>query len=169
MRQRVSIAMALAQQPLLVIADEPTTALDVTTQAQVLALLNERVTTTGAALLLITHDLGVVAGHCDTTVVMYAGRIVEYGPTSAVLNAPGHPYTEALVRSGEALRDPAADRLPVIAGAPPLPGEHPVGCPFAPRCARREGDPQCVEVTPELERLEVTRVACHHAELEVLG
>jgi oligopeptide/dipeptide ABC transporter ATP-binding protein len=168
MRQRVSIAMALVHQPTLVIADEPTTALDVTTQAQVLALLNERVTMTGAALMLITHDLGVVAGHCDTTVVLYGGRVVEHGPTDAVLSAPRHPYTEALVRSERALRDPGVDRLPVIPGAPPLPGEHAVGCPFAPRCPRRNGDPRCEQATPMLSAAGLDRqVACHHAAVGV--
>ncbi|MEQ6898788.1 ABC transporter ATP-binding protein [Microbacterium sp. KR10-403] len=114
MRQRVAIAIALVNDPVLVIADEPTTALDVTTQAHVLDLLEARVTERDAALLLITHDLGVVADRCELTGVMYRGRLVEWGDTSRVLTDPEHPYTRALVECSHAVIDSDADRLPTM-------------------------------------------------------
>jgi oligopeptide transport system ATP-binding protein len=134
MRQRVMIAMALALGPKVLIADEPTTALDVTVQAQILELLDDLRAETGMGLLMITHDLGVVAESADRVAVMYAGRIVETGPTDAVLASPAHPYTEGLLASvprGQAGRE---ERLRPIPGAPPSLARIPPGCPFHPRC-----------------------------------
>jgi len=132
-RQRVMIAMALACQPRLLVADEPTTALDVTVQAQILELLDRLRRELGMAVLLITHDLGVVAEYCDRVMVMYAGRIVEEGPVTRVFAGPRHRYTEALLRSIPAANEPGR-RLPSIPGAVPKPGERGQGCTFAPRC-----------------------------------
>jgi peptide/nickel transport system ATP-binding protein len=133
MRQRVMIALALACEPKLVIADEPTTALDVMTQAQVLALLEELRRDLGLALLLITHDLGVIAETCDRVAMMYAGRIVETGPTRTVFAQAQHPYTQRLLG---AFPQVGGDRAlpPAIPGTPPDPAELPAGCPFHPRC-----------------------------------
>ena len=114
MRQRVAIAIALVNNPSVVIADEPTTALDVTTQANVLRVLDERVLTQGCALVLVTHDLGVVSDHCDTTVVMHGGQAVESGCTKEVLSSPSHHYTQALVECHNALDDRALRRLPAL-------------------------------------------------------
>jgi oligopeptide/dipeptide ABC transporter ATP-binding protein len=133
MRQRVMIAMALACRPALLVADEPTTALDVTVQAQVLDLLEELRARLGMALLLITHDLGVVARTVRRVYVMYCGKVVEEGPVEGILEDPGHPYTRGLLESvprmGRRTR-----RLSAIPGAVPPPGKLPPGCPFAPRC-----------------------------------
>jgi oligopeptide transport system ATP-binding protein len=134
MRQRVMIAMALALDPKVLIADEPTTALDVTVQAQILELLDDLRAETGMGLLLITHDLGVVAETADRVAVMYAGRIVETGPTDAVLSAPAHPYTEGLLASVPRGQSGREERLRPIAGAPPSLARIPSGCPFHPRC-----------------------------------
>jgi len=137
MRQRVMIAMALACQPELLIADEPTTALDVTIQAQILELIKRLKSETGASVILITHDLGVVAGMTDHLIVMYAGRIFEQAPTAELFQRPGNPYTRGLLRS---VPDPtvAQGRLYQIPGLPPDLAHLPVGCPFAPRCERAE-------------------------------
>lgn len=148
MRQRVMIAMALSCEPDLLIADEPTTALDVTIQAQVLELLDRLRSDLGMALLLITHDLGVVAGIADMLAVMYAGRIVESGPTATVLAAPRHPYTRALLASVPRLDHPRGERLRPIEGAPPDLGMPLDGCPFRPRCTH--AIPRCLE-EPELQ------------------
>jgi oligopeptide/dipeptide ABC transporter ATP-binding protein len=134
MRQRVMIAMAIACNPRLLIADEPTTALDVTIQAQILALLSDRRRALGMAMILITHDLGVIAQHADRLAVMYAGRIVETGTTEQVFAGPSHPYTEALMRSIPALA-PEGEELPAIPGTVPALSDLPPGCRFAPRCA----------------------------------
>jgi peptide/nickel transport system ATP-binding protein len=133
MRQRVMIALALACDPAVVIADEPTTALDVLTQAQVLALLEELRRDLGLALLLITHDLGVIAETCDRVAVMYAGSIVETGPTETVFGVPQHPYTQRLLG---AFPQVGSERIlpPAIPGAPPDPEAPPTGCRFHPRC-----------------------------------
>jgi oligopeptide transport system ATP-binding protein len=134
MRQRVMIAMATLCHPEVLIADEPTTALDVTVQAQVLRLLDGLKKHTGTSLVLITHDLGVVAGLCDRVLIMYAGRAVELGPVREIFRRPAHPYTQALLRSMPSLViDPARD-LPVIPGQPPDLENLPAGCAFASRC-----------------------------------
>jgi oligopeptide/dipeptide ABC transporter ATP-binding protein len=135
LKQRAMIAMALAARPRLLVADEPTTALDVTIQAQILDLLRELGRELGMAVLLITHDLGVVNELADRVAVMYAGRIVEEGPRAAVLGAPRHPYTEGLLRSLPA-RARRGERLVEIPGAVPPPEAWAVGCRFAPRCPR---------------------------------
>ncbi len=136
MRQRAMIAMALACDPVLLIADEPTTALDVTIQAQILDLLRQLRQEQGMALLIITHDLGVVAGIADRLAVMYAGRIVETGPTEVVLAQPRHPYTVGLLRSLPRLDRPRQAALTPIEGSPPDLASDIVGCPFRPRCGR---------------------------------
>lgn len=157
MRSRVGIAMALLCEPELLIADEPTTALDVTVQAEILSLLAELRARLGMALLLITHDLGVVAGACDRVAVMYAGRVVETAPAEALFRVPAHPYTAALLAAVPRLDAPDAGAIP---GAPPEPGEVHPGCAFAPRC-RRVFTP-CREAVPVLKRrTAVSWVACH--------
>jgi peptide/nickel transport system permease protein len=137
MRQRVCIAMALANDPDLIIADEPTTALDVTVQAQILKLLRQLSEDHGSAVLFITHDFGVVSELCDRVAVMYAGRIVEIGPTEAVLNNPAHPYTRKLIDCVPILGQPHR-RLDAIEGMPPPADRLPDGCAFAERCAFAE-------------------------------
>jgi len=138
MRQRVMIAMALALEPRLLIADEPTTALDVTIQAQVLELIKDLTAKTGTAVILITHDLGVVAGMTQRVNVMYAGFIVETGSTMAIFERPSHPYTVGLLHSIPRLDESEDGDLIPIEGTPPNQRQAPVGCPFAPRCAWRE-------------------------------
>jgi oligopeptide/dipeptide ABC transporter ATP-binding protein len=149
MRQRAMIAMALACEPSLLIADEPTTALDVTIQAQILDLIGRLRTELGMAVLLITHDLGVVAGFADRVAVMYAGRIVETGLTEEVLEQPRHPYTVGLLRSMPRLDRVRQARLTPIEGSPPDLSGDLVGCAFAPRCAWRIEI--CRSVDPALE------------------
>jgi oligopeptide/dipeptide ABC transporter ATP-binding protein len=134
MRQRVLIAMALACEPELLVADEPTTALDVTIQAQILELIGELQERLQLAVLLITHDLGVVAGMADRVAVMYAGRIVETAPIADLFAEPRHPYTRALLASVPRIDAVAAGRLHAIPGTPPLLWALPDGCPFRPRC-----------------------------------
>lgn len=131
MRQRVMLAVALACEPSLLIADEPTTALDVTVQAQMLELLRSLVERYGMAVIFISHDLGVIAEVCDRVTVLYAGQVIESGLVGEIIEAPRHPYTEGLLRSV-----PGDDDLPLwwIEGSPPLPGQMPAGCRFAPRC-----------------------------------
>ena len=146
MNQRVGIAMALASQPKLLIADEPTTALDVTIQAQILDLLRRLQRETGMGLLLVTHDLGVVAEMADRVAVMYAGRIVEVAPAADLFARPQHPYTRGLIASIPRLEG-AIDRLPAIEGNVPSLDDLPAGCRFAPRCGYaiercRTGDPR---------------------------
>jgi oligopeptide/dipeptide ABC transporter ATP-binding protein len=154
MRQRVCIAMALLCNPEVLIADEPTTMLDVTIQSQILELLRDLRKQRGMSILFITHDLGVVAELCDRVVVMYAGRIVEQGPTSELLNNPLHPYTEALLRSTPRVEEKGGGELFPIAGLPPrLSGEKLTECAFAQRCTRvregcRDGEP-ALSATPD--------------------
>jgi oligopeptide transport system ATP-binding protein len=149
MRQRVMIAMALACQPKLIIADEPTTALDVTVQAQILDLLKELTRETGSALILITHDLGVVARYADRVVVMYGGRIIETAPARELYRSPRHPYTRGLMASVPRLDGDAGRRLVPIDGQPPDLAALPPGCAFAPRCA--VAMPRCGCERPALE------------------
>jgi peptide/nickel transport system ATP-binding protein len=134
LRQRAMIAMALSCGPRILIADEPTTALDVTTQAQILDLLRELQEREGMTIILITHNLGVVAEMCDEVVVMYLGRVVEQGPVDAIFHAPKHPYTQALLRSIPSIHATVRAELPTIAGSIPHPYNRPAGCPFYPRC-----------------------------------
>ncbi|MGH7307782.1 MAG: ABC transporter ATP-binding protein [Candidatus Rokuibacteriota bacterium] len=134
LRQRAMIAMALSCQPTLLIADEPTTALDVTTQTQILELMRQLQQEDGMAIMLITHDLGVVAEIATDVAVMYLGRVVEQGPVDAIFHAPRHPYTRALLRSIPSIRSQSRERLTPIAGAVPHPYDRPTGCPFHPRC-----------------------------------
>ena len=154
MRQRTMIAMALACQPRLIIADEPTTALDVTVQAQILDLLKELTHETGSALILITHDLGVVARYANTVAVMYAGRIVEQATATELYARPRHHYTRGLLASISRLDGQAGRRLVPIAGQPPDLARLPAGCAFAPRCGRadsgcRAARPVLREVAPQ--------------------
>ena len=163
MRQRVMIAMALACQPRLLLADEPTTALDVTIQAQILELLRRLQQQRGMSVLLITHDLGVVAENADVVAVMYAGRVVEYGSVHEVFNNPLHPYTQGLFGSMPVIGR-TRQRLETIPGNVPDPASFPPGCPFHPRCPRVEGDQRCMGEDPPL--LELTPghwAACWHA------
>jgi peptide/nickel transport system ATP-binding protein len=152
MRQRAMIAMALANDPALIIADEPTTALDVTIQAQILSLIANLQAETGTAMILITHDLGVVAEVADDVAVMYAGQVVESGPVAALFDDPQHPYTIGLMGSMPSV-GPRDDRLATIAGRVPTPAEMPNGCRFASRCpfaiqACRDSRPLLRELTP---------------------
>jgi oligopeptide/dipeptide ABC transporter ATP-binding protein len=133
MRQRVSSAAAIGCAPALLIADEPTTALDVTTQRQYLDLLMELQQATGMAIMFVTHDISLVGNMCDQLAVFYGGLLVEYGPRQQVLSQPSHPYTAALLQSIPQLGEPR-ERLPSIAGEPPDLGRLPAGCPFHPRC-----------------------------------
>src|SRR6266446_6531379 len=134
LRQRAMIAMALSCQPTLLIADEPTTALDVTTQTQILELMRQLQQEDGMAIMLITHDLGVIAEMATEVAVMYLRRVVEQAPVDAIFHAPKHPYTRALLRSIPRIRARARERLTPIAGAVPHPYDRPTGCPFHPRC-----------------------------------
>ncbi|MBM3213774.1 ABC transporter ATP-binding protein [Candidatus Poribacteria bacterium] len=147
MRQRVMIAMAIVRRPALLIADEPTTALDVTVQAQILDVLRRLRDERGMAMLLISHDMGVVAEMSERVLVMYAGEIVEDAPVNALFGSPGHPYTQGLLRSVPTLTGDA-DRLVPIDGVVPTPGSWGSGCRFATRCSAR--GPICSERTPEL-------------------
>jgi oligopeptide transport system ATP-binding protein len=171
MRQRVMIAMALALRPRLILADEPTTALDVTVQAQILDLLERVRAEIHAAIVLVTHDLAVIAQRTDRTIVMYAGTIVEEGSTVEVFRRPRHPYTAALLESVLRHDVPTAEELPYIPGAPPtFPPED--ACPFVPRC--RYAADICSVSAPELRAIEAKhRAACHFAEAlaerEVVG
>ena len=133
MRQRVMIAMALLCRPRLLIADEPTTALDVTVQSQIMQLLGRMRAEFGTAVILVTHDAGLVAGHCDEMMVLYGGRVMESGPVRRVFAAPQHPYTRGLLHAVPRL-DRDDDSLPAIPGDPPDMTRPPEGCPFAPRC-----------------------------------
>jgi oligopeptide/dipeptide ABC transporter ATP-binding protein len=147
MRQRVMIAMSLACEPALLIADEPTTALDVTVQAQVLKLMKKLCRERRTAVILITHDMGVVANMCQRVAVMYAGRVVEYTDVFALFNSPAHPYTEGLLRSLPRVGS-KQDKLDTIEGQPPMLNRLPSGCAFTPRC--KYAKDKCKSVPPEL-------------------
>ncbi|MFM2356491.1 MAG: hypothetical protein RLZZ528_2227 [Pseudomonadota bacterium] len=163
MRQRVMIAMALLARPALLLADEPTTALDVTIQAQVLDLIAELAREAGTAVLLVTHDLGVVARLCDRVVVLYGGRVMEAGPAEALFAAPVHPYTRGLLRATPRLGDALTPRLGTIPGTPRPAGADAQGCPFAPRCDLRVA--ACTTTRPEpVANAPGRTVACHLAE-----
>jgi oligopeptide transport system ATP-binding protein len=162
MRQRVMIAMALSCKPELLIADEPTTALDVTIQAQILELIKTLRRETGTSVIMITHDLGVVAGMADRILVMYAGKVFESAPTTELFERPANPYTAGLLRSVPDPTDDTHAELYQIPGLPPDVARLPPGCPFAPRCARaeavcREQFPPFVQLTPQHQSL------CHFA------
>jgi oligopeptide transport system ATP-binding protein len=159
-RQRVAIAAALMPRPRLLIADEPTTALDVTVQAQVIALFRELRRDLGLALVVVTHDFGVVAGLADRVAVMYAGRIVEEGATATVLGHPAHPYTAGLLAALPRLDDVGGEPMRTIPGTPPGPGSRPAGCAFAPRCERASD--RCRHERPARRSVSGRRVACHH-------
>jgi oligopeptide/dipeptide ABC transporter ATP-binding protein len=158
MRQRVMIAIALANNPKLLIADEPTTALDVTIQAQILELMGDLRERLGMAILLITHDLGVVAEMCDDVAVMYAGRVVERGPVADVFGSPQHPYTEALLQSIPLLGMTQREPLRVIRGTVPSPVDWPQGCRFQPRCDYSFD--RCIDEHPPLFTVDAQESAC---------
>ena len=157
MRQRVVIALALAAEPQLIVADEPTTALDVSIQAQIISLLKNICKSRGAAVMLITHDMGVIAETCDRVAVMYAGRIVEIGPVHEVINHPSHPYTAGLMA---AIPDMTVDRdkLHQIEGTMPRLNAIPAGCAFNPRCEKAVD--RCTKERPELVAVGATHAAC---------
>jgi peptide/nickel transport system ATP-binding protein len=170
MRQRAMIAMALSCNPDLLIADEPTTALDVTVQAQILDLMLDLQQECQSALILITHDLGAVAGTADDVLVMYAGRVAESGPAEQVLRSPRHPYTRGLLRSVPSLRGDVCAELAPIMGNPPSLIDVPPGCAFHPRCPHvgQNGD-ACYSTVPHLEAFAGDpghRVACHLPRVE---
>jgi peptide/nickel transport system ATP-binding protein len=168
MRQRVVIALALAAEPKLIVADEPTTALDVSIQAQIIQLLKRICRDRGAAVMLITHDMGVIAETCDRVAVMYAGRIAEIGPVHEVINTPAHPYTSGLMAS---IPDMQIDRerLNQIDGAMPRLNAIPPGCAYNPRCPRAFA--RCTRERPDLLNAGATRAACwlHDANGELPG
>ncbi|GAB3771761.1 ABC transporter ATP-binding protein [Ramlibacter monticola] len=168
MRQRVVIALALAAEPQLVVADEPTTALDVSIQAQIIQLLKRICRERGAAVMLITHDMGVIAETCDRVAVMYAGRLAEIGPVHEVIHQPAHPYTMGLMASIPDMEG-ERERLNQIDGAMPRLNAIPSGCAYNPRCPR--AFERCTHERPELLNAGATRAACwlHDAHAEVPG
>lgn len=167
MRQRVMIAMALLCRPKLLIADEPTTALDVTVQAQILTLLNELKSDFNTSIIMITHDLGVVAGLCDKVLVMYAGRTMEYGTTDNVFYNPSHPYTQGLLEAIPRL-DTEGEILATIPGNPPNLLQLPKGCPFQERCVHASD--KCRTESPELIKCENHGLrACHKSMKELVA
>jgi oligopeptide/dipeptide ABC transporter ATP-binding protein len=162
LRQRVGIAMALAGDPAILIADEPTTALDVTTQAQILTLLRGLQRTKNMALMLITHDMGVIAQMADDVAVMYLGRIVEVAPVQRLFDAPVHPYTRALLRSVPNIRAAPRERLATIGGVVPHSGARPAGCPFHPRCPEVIAG-RCATTAPPPVPADRDGASCFHA------
>ncbi len=161
MRQRVMIGMSLLCNPSLLIADEPTTALDVTVQAQIIEILRALRAELGMATVLISHDLGVVAGLADRILVMYAGSVVEVAPAAILLRRPAHPYTAALLKCVPRFEGPRLERMPTLAGSPPNPAESDAGCAFAPRCPRAQD--RCRRERPALCATSAAGhdVACH--------
>lgn len=166
MRQRAALALALSAEPDLLVLDEPTSALDPTSTAIVLAHVAAERTRRGMAVLLVTHDLGLVAGHADRAVVMYAGRVVEEGPARELTSRPAHPYTLGLLRSLPA-RARRGESLSAVAGAPPPIDARPSGCAFHPRCPRAFG--RCADECPRLEALEMGRKSACFVSAEVLS
>jgi oligopeptide/dipeptide ABC transporter ATP-binding protein len=171
MRQRVAIAIAIANNPRVLIADEPTTALDVTTQAQVLALLDRLVDQHRTAVILITHNLGIVSDFCDSVAVMYAGRFVESSGVDHIFDAPTHPYSEALLKCVPNPERLADGPLPAISGFPPDLSRLPSGCSFAPRCPVGHALAQCHEQAPVPHHVTgpagPAEVECHFAEQRI--
>jgi peptide/nickel transport system ATP-binding protein len=169
MQQRVVIAEGLVLDPQVIIADEPTTALDVTVQAQILALLREICDTRGTSIIFVTHDLATVAEICDRVMVMYAGRIVESGTVRDVFRAPAHPYTKALLSGLLPLVGEPMEVLDALPGQPPRPDEWPTGCRFHPRCPLRSalGNPeQCTTEDPHVDESRPHWAACHFSDLQ---
>jgi oligopeptide/dipeptide ABC transporter ATP-binding protein len=172
MRQRVMIAIAIANEPEILIADEPTTALDVTIQAQIMRLLREIQQRNGLGIILITHDIRVLAQNADRLIIMYAGRVVESGTVTEILENPKHPYTLGLLCSAPGVANTTAQpgngraRLTPIPGVPPDPTNLPIGCSFAPRCSITDGRERCVMERPELVAIEASghASACHFPE-----
>jgi peptide/nickel transport system ATP-binding protein len=162
MRQRVVIALALAAEPQLIVADEPTTALDVSIQAQIIALLKRVCRERGAAVMLVTHDMGVIAETCDRVAVMYAGRVAETGPVAEVIHRPAHPYTAGLMGAIPAMDD-ERDELLQIDGAMPRLDAMPTGCAFHPRCP--QADARCTREQPPLLSAGATQAACWRVEM----
>jgi oligopeptide/dipeptide ABC transporter ATP-binding protein len=158
-RQRLAIAIALANEPQLLIADEPTTALDVTVQAQILDLMKDLAADLGTTVVLVTHDLGVVASLCDRVIVLYGGRIMESGPAEILFEDPKHPYTRGLLASTPRLDEENHGELHTIPGQPPAVAKAALGCPFEPRCEFRE--PRCKTVRPIIQDNGQRTVACH--------
>ena len=162
MRQRAVIAMALACNPKVLIADEPTTALDVMIQAQIIELLEKLQRELNLALILVTHDLGVVAEMCGDVLVMYGGMVAEYADSDTIFNNPRHPYTQRLLKAFPDIAQPGS-QLASIPGNPPRLDDLPPGCRFEPRCHSCENDPLCLERVPTLLEIEpLHHVACHH-------
>ena len=160
MRQRVMIAIALACDPKVLIADEPTTALDVTIQAQILELIKELREKLGMAIIWITHDLGVIAGIADRVMVMYGGQVVEQGTVTELFKNPAHPYTRALLQTMPKLHGARAERLRVIEGQPPVLGRQPTSCPFVSRCTHVHA--RCEQENPQRRDIALGHdVACH--------
>ncbi|RIK07046.1 MAG: peptide ABC transporter ATP-binding protein [Acidobacteria bacterium] len=167
MRQRVLIGAALLERPRLLIADEPTSALDVTVQADILSMLHSVVTERRMSILLVTHDIGVVAQFCDYLYVMYAGRIVESGPAREIISSPLHPYTIGLLGCTPSLEG-GRRRLVTLPGSQPVAGRANAGCAFAPRCSRADG--LCRHLTPKMVTHSPGRnLACHHPEIPSTG
>ena len=161
MRQRAVIAMALACNPRILVADEPTTALDVMIQAQIIELLEKLQRELNLSLVLVTHDLGVVAEMCDDVLVMYGGTVAEYASSDTIFNNPGHPYTQRLLKAFPDIAEPGSD-LASIPGNPPRLDSLPPGCRFEPRCHVGNGEPICLEALPPLVEIEPGHyVACH--------
>ncbi len=158
MAQRAAIAMALMTRPRLLVVDEPTSALDANLRVEVLTLLQRAARESGTAVVLVSHDLPLIAHFCSRVIVMYAGRVVECGETAHVLAAPAHPYTEALLETASTVHSASRAVLPTIPGSPPAPGAWPAGCVFAPRC--RYVFDACLERRPDLEGDAEQRAAC---------
>ncbi|MBL8589534.1 MAG: ABC transporter ATP-binding protein [Methylobacteriaceae bacterium] len=164
MRQRAMIAMAMANEPKVLIADEPTTALDVTVQAQIMEVLAEARARTGASMLLVTHDLGLIAENADRVLVMYGGRVVEQGSVTEIFETPRHPYTIGLLRSLPAI-DREQTSLYAIPGQPPALTERPQGCVFHPRCEMSQGRSPCSQERPPMRAFSSDHAsACHYAQ-----